>query len=131
VRRLVLDHLEDIRDNAQAACEFVGAMTEAAFAADRKTLYAVLRALEVIGEAAKRVPAEVRGRYPDIDWRGMAGLRDIIIHQYDRIDHRVPFQIVTAQLPAIVERFAAVLAEERQLAGEASDPDDAAGEPST
>ena len=105
MRRLVLDHLEDIRDNAQAACEFVGAMTEAAFAADRKTLYAVLRALEVIGEAAKRVPAEVRGR--------------------------VPFRIVTAQLPAIIERFAAVLAEERQLAGEASDPDDAAGEPST
>jgi len=118
VKRLVLDHLEDILENAAAACEFVGGMDAEAFAADRKTLYAVLRALEVIGEAAKRVPPEVRARHGDIDWRGMAGLRDIIIHQYDRIDHGVPFQIVTAELPVIIARLHAVIAEERRLTGE-------------
>ena len=56
MKRLVLDHLEDILENALAAGEFVGTMSCEAFGADRKTLYAVLRALEVIGEAAKRVP---------------------------------------------------------------------------
>lgn len=119
MRRLVLDHLEDILDNALAAREFVGGMTVAAFAADRKTLYAVLRALEVIGEAAKRIPVEVRARHDDIDWPGMAGLRDIIIHQHDRIDHAVPFQVVTAQLPAIIDRLRQAVAEERRSAGEA------------
>jgi uncharacterized protein with HEPN domain len=118
VKRVVLDHLEDILENALAAGEFVGTMTCEAFGADRKTIYAVLRALEVIGEAAKRVPPEVRGRHAAIDWRGMAGLRDIIIHQYDRIDHRVPFQVVTVQLPAIIDRLRHAIDEERRLAGE-------------
>ena len=118
MKRLVLDHLEDILENALAAGEFVGTMSCEAFGADRKTLYAVLRALEVIGEAAKRVPPELRLRHPGIDWRGMAGLRDIIIHQYDRIDHRVPFQVVTVQLPAVIELLRQAIDEERRSAGE-------------
>ena len=120
MRRLVLDHMEDILDNALAAGDFIGTMSCEAFAADRKTVYAVLRALEVIGEAAKRIPLEVRRRHPAIDWRGMAGLRDIIIHQYDRIDHRVPFQVVTVQLPVVIDRLRGAIDAERKLAGELS-----------
>ena len=86
--------------------------------ADRKTLYAVMRALEIIGEAAKRIPDDIRFRQPDIDWRGMAGLGDVIIHQYDRIDPGVPFHVATAQLPAMIDRLGEVVAEERRLAGE-------------
>jgi uncharacterized protein with HEPN domain len=118
VSRDVLDYLEDILENALAAGEFAGGLTAAAFAADRKTLYAVMRALEIVGEAAKRVPNSVRARHPDIDWRGMAGLRDVIIHQYDRIDPAVPFHIATAQLPAMIERLHELIAQERRLAGE-------------
>ena len=77
--RDVLDHLEDILENALAACEFASGLTDEGFVADRKALYAVMRALEIIGEAAKRIPDDVRARHPDIDWRGMAGLRDVIV----------------------------------------------------
>lgn len=116
--RDVLDYLEDILDNALAACEFARGLTADAFAADRRTLYAVMRALEIVGEAAKRVPDTVRARHPDIDWRGMAGLRDVIIHQYDRIDPSVPFQIATSQLPAMIDRLRDLAAQERRLANE-------------
>lgn len=116
--RDVLDYLEDILENALAACEFANGLTMAAFATDRRTLYAVMRALEIIGEAAKRVPDSVRARHPDIDWRGMAGLRDVIVHQYDRIDPSVPFHISTAQLPAMIDRLRELIAQERRLAGE-------------
>ena len=55
----------------------------------------------------------------------MAGLRDIIIHQYDRIDYAVPFQVVTAQLPAMIERLRKAVAEERRSAGELGDDENA------
>ena len=116
--RDVLDYLEDILENALAACEFADGLTADAFAADRRTLYAVMRALEIVGEAAKRIPEAVRERHSDIDWRGMAGLRDVIIHQYDRIDPSVPFHIATAQLPAMIDRLRELIANERRLAGE-------------
>lgn len=77
-----------------------------------------MRALEIIGEAAKQVPDDLRARYPDIDWRGMAGLRDVIIHQYDRIDPSVPFHVATAQLPPMIDRLRELIAEERRVAGE-------------
>ena len=107
--RDALDYLEDILENALAACEFARDLSREAFVADRKTLYAVMRALEIIGEAAKRIPEDMRGRHPDIDWRGMAGLRDV----------SVPFHIATAQLPAMIDRLRALIAEEHRLAGEA------------
>lgn len=116
--REVLDYLDDILENALAACEFTNGLTADAFAADRKTLYAVMRALEIIGEAAKRIPDDMRARHPDIDWRGMAGLRDVIIHQYDRIDPSVPFHVATAQLPNIIDRLRKLIVQERRLAGE-------------
>ena len=116
--REVLDSLEDILENALAACDFASGLSREAFVADRKTLYAVMRALEIIGEAAKRIPDHIRMRHPDIDWRGMAGLRDVIIHQYDRIDPGVPFHIATAQLPAMIDHLRELIADERRLAGD-------------
>ena len=62
--REALDSLEDILENALAACEFARDLSREAFVADRKTLYAVMRALEIIGEAAKRIPDHIRSGIP-------------------------------------------------------------------
>jgi uncharacterized protein with HEPN domain len=95
-----VSYLEDIFTAMGAAMRFTHGMTYEAFVADEKTVYATVRALEIIGEAAKRVPAEVRRRHPGIPWREMAGIRDVVIHEYDRVDLEVVWKTVRSDLPA-------------------------------
>ncbi len=72
-QRTYLDYLYDIRDAAEKAQRFVGDMTLDAFLADDKTAFAVIRALTIIGEAAKKIPRSLQSRYPEVPWREMAG----------------------------------------------------------
>lgn len=69
------------------------------FRADQKTLDAVVRNLEVIGEAVKRVPESVREAYPDIAWRPAAAMRDFLIHEYPEIDAQAVWDTVYRDLP--------------------------------
>jgi uncharacterized protein with HEPN domain len=70
------DYLQDMLDAAQKARRFVEGVDFEDFATNDEKVFAVVRALEIIGEAAKRVPASVRKRYPEIPWREVAGMRD-------------------------------------------------------
>ena len=74
------ERLEDICQAARKALEFVQGMSYGHFLGDDKTVYAVVRALEVVGEAAKGVHQDVRERHPEVPWRSMAGIRDKLIH---------------------------------------------------
>ncbi len=80
--RDITDYLRDILDAAQSAEEFLGDMQYQEFIADKRTVFAVVRALEIVGEATRRIPDSVRQRYPDIPWRRMTGTRDRLIHDY-------------------------------------------------
>jgi len=71
------------------------------FAADKKTVNAVIRSLEVMGEAAKRIPDDIRRRYPDIPWRRMAGMRDKLIQEYSGVDLQIVWSVVKEELPPI------------------------------
>ena len=66
------------------------------FEADFRIHFAVVRALEIMGEATKRLPAALRDGYPNIPWREMAGMRDRIIHGYDTVDLRIVWDTSTA-----------------------------------
>ncbi|MHA1283622.1 MAG: HepT-like ribonuclease domain-containing protein [Promethearchaeota archaeon] len=82
MRREVGDYIEDIIQAMNNAVEFIKNMSFNEFIKDIKTEYAITRAIEIIREAVKNIPDELRKKYPDIPWRSIAGMRDKIIHAY-------------------------------------------------
>lgn len=62
---------------------------------------AVMRNLAIIGEAAKKIPAEFRRKYPELEWKKMAGLRDIVVHDYFGIDEDIIWDVVTIRIPEL------------------------------
>lgn len=110
--RDVSDYLRDILENGRLARRFVEGMSFEQFQGDVRTAYAVVRALEIIGEATKNVPPEVRERYPDVPWRSMAGMRDRLIHGYFDTNPAVVWETAQRDLPAIEPPIARALEEE-------------------
>lgn len=89
-------HLEDILENLGLARKFTADLNSAAeLAANQKTLYAVIRALEIVGEAAKNVPRELRDQAPNVPWTAMAGMRDRLIHGYREVDVSLVWRTAT------------------------------------
>ncbi len=95
------DYLEDILEAARKAQQFVEGMTYAEFARDDKASFAAIRALEIIGEATKRVPPTIHDQYPNVPWRFMAGMRDKLIHDYSGINLKVVWKTVNEDLSAL------------------------------
>jgi uncharacterized protein with HEPN domain len=104
--------LDDILEAAGRIRSYTEGMSLAELRADKKTTDAVVRNLEVIGEAIKKLPAEVRDRHPDVPWKKIAGLRDILIHEYFGIDLDIIWDVVDTKLPALAERVAEILSAE-------------------
>ena len=102
--------LDDMIESSERAVSFVRGLDFTSFVADAKTRSAVQRELFVIGEAAKQIPLEVRTCEPAIDWRGLAGLRDLLAHQYFRIDDAIVWDVVTSELPGLAVRVRALAA---------------------
>src|SRR5438128_11733729 len=98
-KREYIDYLQDILDAAQKAEQFMAGMDMAAFEGDAKTSFAVIRALEIICEATKHIPASVRQRYPDVPWRAMAGMRAKVIHDYISVTLQRAYQTVKPAAP--------------------------------
>lgn len=95
------DYLNDILDAIDETAEFTEGMSFEAFARDRKTINAVVRSLEVLGEAAKRIPDDLRAQWPDVPWKRMAGMRDKLIHEYFGVDLSIVWTVIKDELPPI------------------------------
>jgi uncharacterized protein with HEPN domain len=78
--------LTDILDNIHAIADFTAGMTFENYTSDRKTMYAVTRALEIISEASRRFPDALKQRHPEIAWAGVAAAGNVYRHEYDNVD---------------------------------------------
>ena len=104
-------YLEDILEAAAKIRGYTADVDLKTFLADGKTIDAVVRNLEIIGEAVKHLPEEVRSRRPETDWKKMAGLRDILIHAYFSIDLEIIWDIVKNKIPPLEQQVKTMLEE--------------------
>ncbi len=102
-------YLKDILAAIDSIEVFVADMEPEAFQSDDKTVSAVVRKLEIIGEAAKGVPDEVKRNHPDIPWREMAGMRDKLIHFYFGVDYPLVWKTIKQRLPRIKAAIQTIL----------------------
>ena len=105
------DYLRDMLEHAVKAQEFVRGMTFERFVDDDKTSYATMRALEIIGEAARKIPLDFRNAHSGIRWRAICGMRDRLIHDYKGIMHSVVWNTVHDDLPALKVQLRELLGE--------------------
>lgn len=109
------DFLLDINEALTLISLYTKGLTYRKFLADRKAQDAVVRNLEVTGEASKNVTAEFKAKYPDIPWKKMSGLRDKLIHFYFGIDYNIVWNIAKKELPKLRKQIKEILKQESGL----------------
>ena len=107
----------DMLESTAKIESYVQGLSHDDFFKDSKTQDAVVRNLEIIGEAARRIPEEIRKRYPGIPWSQIVGLRNRLAHGYFVVDMEVVWQIAVNELPALRRGLEAILSEERDEGG--------------
>jgi uncharacterized protein with HEPN domain len=103
--------LEHIMDSILLIEEYSQSLTQAEFVKNRSLQDAIIRRLEIIGEAVKNLPTAFRSRHSDIPWKQIAGMRDILIHEYFDVDLILTWRVVKQELPSIKKRLADLLEE--------------------
>ena len=98
-------YLEHILDRASKIIEFTSGLSESDFLKDEKTQSAVIRELEVIGEASKRISEEYKNSKPEIPWKLMAGMRDVLIHDYEGVDALTVWDTIKNNIPVLINQL--------------------------
>ena len=106
--------LKHILDEANEAYGYVQDMSFEDFLADGKTARAIIRSIEVIGEAASKVSDDIRNKYPDVPWNKIVAMRNRLIHVYFDIDFKTVWQTVRKNLPTLIEQIQEILKSENQ-----------------
>ena len=91
----------DILLSMERIATYIGEMDQQSFASDNRTVDAVVRNLEIIGEAATRIPEEFKAGHPEVPWRRIVGLRNRIVHEYFGVDIGIVWSVVSHDLPQL------------------------------
>jgi uncharacterized protein with HEPN domain len=104
--------IQQMRDTAEQTLKFGFGLSAEEIAADEILSLALTRSLSLIGEAANRRPKDVQARYAQIPWGELVALRNVLIHQYDRVNYAVMADIINNELPALVTELNAIIEQE-------------------
>ena len=111
--RDILVYLDDIQASCKKVLRYTEGMNHEMFVQDDRTYDAVVRNLEIIGEAVKHIPEDVRQRYPVVEWRKIAGLRDVVAHIYFGINDEIVWDVVENKIPQLLEQISRILEQEQ------------------
>ncbi len=106
-----VDYLKDILDSIEKVEEFIEGFEFEEFSKDTKTIYAVVWALEILGEATKNLPNSLREKHPEVPWKDMAGFRDKVVHGYFGVDLEVVWHTAVEDAPALKPLITKILDE--------------------
>ena len=109
MKRQYDDYLDEMLDNAEKAISFVDGMDYDGFCKDDKAMYAVIRAFEIIGEAARQIPDDVRKANPEIQWREITAMRNKLTHEYFGVNTKVVWRTVQEDLPVIISALRKII----------------------
>jgi len=104
------DYLQDILDSVKDIEEFIIGMNFEEFMKDRKTINAVVRCIEVIGEATKKIPKSLKDKYGEVPWKRMAGMRDKLVHEYFGVDIEILWKTAKHDIPPLKQLIQNILA---------------------
>jgi len=107
--RVYLDYVRDIIDSIRDIESFIKGMEFEEFKKDRKTINAVVRSIEVIGEASKKIPAAITADYPGVPWKKMGGMRDRLIHEYFGIDLEILWTVASRDIKGLKPEIRRIL----------------------
>jgi uncharacterized protein with HEPN domain len=101
--------VQHILDEAAEACKYAEGISFDEFVEDGKTVRAIMRSIEVIGEAASKISIEFRKEHPDVSWQKIIGMRNRLIHVYFDIDYNIIWKTVKENLPPLIEQMQSIL----------------------
>lgn len=107
--RTYKDYFVDIYEAMVNISKFVESYSFETFSNDEKTIYAAVRAIEIMGEAAKNIPKSVQKNYPSIPWKDIAGMRDKLIHEYFGVKKDIVWKTATVKVPPLIIKFKEII----------------------
>ena len=99
------DYLNDIYESINKGIAFIEGMSFEDFSKDEKTQFAMIRVIEIIGEASKKIPTDIKNQSKEIPWREIGGMRDLLIHDYFGVNIQVVWETAKKDLPELKDKI--------------------------